>query len=217
MVVAPVRFVAVTTGRYADEPFNGAGGQMSRMPLGLFDDTPPHRMGLNDTDRRRIIAVTVLTLVALPALWWANTSENSSTSPNLAVAGIDPGVDAPTAAPAQVPPDDGLDDVAPVFLEGPSSAAGAGQAEIAIPAKPLIDGVIAKATFRGALADEICIVPGMTSGSRVTVVNLANNRSVSCTTMLAPGNGPGDLVMSTNAFAGIADLTDAPISVEIRR
>ena len=35
--------------------------------------------------------------------------------------------------------------------------------------------------------------------------------------MLAPGNRPGDLVMSTNAFAGIADLTDAPISVEIRR
>lgn len=174
-------------------------------------------MGLNDTDRRRIIAVTVLTLVALPALWWANTSENSSTSPNLAVAGIDPGVDAPAAAPAQVPADDGLDHVAPVFLEGPSSPAGAGQAEIAIPAKPLIDGVIAKATFRGAVADGTCIVPGMTSGSRVTVVNLANNRSVSCTTMLSPGNRPGDLVMSTSAFAGIADLTDAPISVEIRR
>jgi hypothetical protein len=174
-------------------------------------------MTLNDTDRRRIFVVTVLTLVALPALWWANTSENSSTSPNLAVTGIDPGVDAPTAVPIQPATDDGLDDVAPVFLEGPTSAAGAGQAEIAIPAKPLIDGVIAKATFRSALAEGTCIVPGMTSGSKITVVNLANNRSVNCTTMLAPGNRPGDLVMSTNAFAGIADLTDAPISVEIRR
>jgi expansin (peptidoglycan-binding protein) len=112
---------------------------------------------------------------------------------------------------------DGLDDVAPVFLEGPTSAAGAGQAEIAIPAKPLIDGVRAQATFRSTVADGICIVPGITSGSEVTVVNLANNRSMTCTTILAPGNGPGDLVMSTNAFAGIADLTDAPISVEIRR
>jgi len=174
-------------------------------------------MALNDTDRRRIFAVTVLTLLALPALWWANTSENSSTSPNLAVAGIDPDVDAPTATPAQAATDDGLDDVAPVFLEGPTSAAGAGQAEIAIPAKPLIDGVIATATFRSNLADGTCIVAGITSGSKVTVVNLSNNRSVSCTTMLAPGNQPGDLVMSTNAFAGIADLTDAPISVEIRR
>lgn len=174
-------------------------------------------MTLNDTDRRRIIAVTVLTLVALPALWWANTSGNSSTSPNLAVAGLDPGVDAPTAAPAEAATDDGLDDVAPVFLEGPTSAAGAGQAEIAIPAKPLIDLVIATATFRSTVADGTCIVADMTSGSRVTVVNLANDRSVGCTTMLAPGNLSGDLVMSTNAFAGIADLTDAPISVEIRR
>jgi hypothetical protein len=174
-------------------------------------------MVLTDTDRRRIFAVTVLTLVALPALWWANTSENSSTSPNLAVAGIDPVVESPTTAPAQTATDDGLDDVAPVFLEGPTSAAGAGQAEIAIPAKPLIDSVIAMATFRSNLADGTCIVAGMTSGSRVTVVNLSNNRSVSCTTMLAPGNLPGDLVMNTDAFASIADLTDAPISVEIRR
>jgi hypothetical protein len=175
-------------------------------------------MTLNDTDRRRIFAVTVLTLVALPALWWANTSENSSTSPNLAVAGLDPAVDAPTVAPAAQPAsDEGLADSAPVFLEGPTSAAGAGQAEIAIPAKPLIDGVIAEATFRSNLADGTCIVAGMTSGSKVTVVNLANNRSVSCTTMLAPGNVPDILVMATNAFATIADLTDAPISVEIRR
>jgi hypothetical protein len=174
-------------------------------------------MVLTDTDRRRIFAVTVLTLVALPALWWANTSGNGSTSPNLAVAGIDPVVETPTTAPAQAATDDGLDDVAPVFLEGPTSAAGAGQAEIAIPAKPLIDSVIAMATFRSNLAEGTCIVAGMTSGSRVTVVNLANNRSVSCTTMLAPGNLPGDLVMNSNAFASIADLTDAPISVEIRR
>ncbi len=184
-------------------------------------------MTLNDTDRRRIIAVTVLTLVALPALWWANTSENSSTSPNLAVAGIDPDLDAPAAtpnpasapapAPAPAAADDGLDDVAPVFLEGPTSAAGAGQAQIAVPAKPLIDVVITRATFRSNLADGTCIVADMTSGSTVTVVNLANNRSMTCTTMLAPGNGSGDLVMSTNAFSGIADLTDAPISVEIRR
>ena len=174
-------------------------------------------MALNDTDRRRIFAVTVLTLVALPALWWANTSEKGSTSPNLAVTGIDPGVDAPTVTAAQPEIDDSLDDVAPVFLEGPASAAGAGQAEIAIPAKPLIDGVIATATFRSSLADGTCIVAGMTSGSKITVVNLANNRSVSCTTMLAPGNLPGDLVMNTDAFASIADLTDAPIPVEIRR
>ncbi len=174
-------------------------------------------MGLTDTDRRRFIAVTVLTLVALPALWWANTSQNNSTSPNLAVAGIDPVVDAGTATDTPGPAGGNFDEVAPVFLEGPTSAAGAGQAEIAVPAKPLIDGVVAKATFRSDVAVGTCIVAGMTSGSSITVVNLDNNRSMTCTTVIAPGNAVGELVMNTSTFAGIADLTDAPISVEIRR
>ncbi len=60
-------------------------------------------------------------------------------------------------------------------------------------------------------------MPGVSSGTKITVVNLDNNRSVTCTTALSPGNAAGDLVMHTSAFATIADLTDAPISVEIRR
>jgi hypothetical protein len=177
-------------------------------------------MALTDTDRRRIIAATALTLLALPALWWANTSENNSTSPNLAVAGIEPVGDAGASASAPRPdvesPQD-LDEVPPVFLEGPASAAGAGQSEIAVPAKPLIEGVAAEATFRSDVPTGTCIVAGMTSGSLITVVNLDNNRSTSCMTILAPGYSPDDLVMNTTSFAGIADLTDAPISVEIRR
>ena len=57
----------------------------------------------------------------------------------------------------------------------------------------------------------------MTSGSTIIVVNLDNNRSVRCTTVLSPGAVTGDLIMHTSSFASIADLTDAPISVEIRR
>ncbi len=180
-------------------------------------------MALTDTDRRRFVAATVLTLLALPALWWANTSQNSS-APNLAVAGIDPGVDvraidspnAPSATPSNGL-DAPVDDVAPVFLEGPASAAGAGQSAIAVPAKPLVDGVSMKATFRSSVSSNVCIVPGLTSGTRITVVNLDNNRSIICTSVLAPGNASDNLVMNTSVFASIADLTDAPISVEIRR
>ncbi len=177
-------------------------------------------MALTDTDRRRLIAATALTLLALPALWWANTSENNSTSPNLAVAGIDPVGDPGSSATAPDASDgtgDDLAEVAPVFLDGPTSAAGAGQAEIAVPAKPLIDGLAAKATFRSDVPSGTCIVSGINSGLTITVVNLDNNRSTSCTTILAPGPSPDDLVMNTANFAGIADLTDAPISVEIRR
>jgi hypothetical protein len=205
-------------------------------------------MSFTDTDRRRLIAATVLTLVALPALWWANTSERSS-APNLAVAGVDPGIDARAGATespssesassqsndsesagsesagsesagspvAAVAGNDGLDGVAPVFLEGPTSAAGASQNEIAIPSRPLVDRVTAKATFRSTVPDGTCIVAGLSSGIPITVVNLDNDRSMTCTTILAPGTAVDELVMPTSAFATIADLTDAPISVEIRR
>ena len=184
-------------------------------------------MALTDTDRRRFIAATVLTLLAFPALWYANTSDNS-TAPNLAVAGIDPNIDpgvdpgddvagraSSAGAGAVAVVDDGL--VAPVFLEGPTSAAGAGQSAIAVPARPLVDDFTAKATFRGSVADGTCIVNAVASGTRITVVNLGNNRSMTCTTVLAPDDDSGVLVMRTSAFANIADLTDAPISVEIRR
>ena len=177
-------------------------------------------MALTDTDRRRLIAATALTLLALPALWWANTSTNS-TAPNLAVAGLDADIDVadattqPDASPSI--PDTSTRDVAPVFLDGPSSAAGAGQSEIAVPAPPLIEGITARAIFRSNVPGSTCIVPGVTTGSRVTVVNLANNRSVTCTSVLPPGDSPEDVVLAKSAFAEIADLTDAPVLVEIRR
>jgi hypothetical protein len=174
-------------------------------------------MALTDTDRHRLTAATVLTLLALPALWWANTSEGSS-APNLAVAGIDAGADV-VVEPGAPLVGAGVTFEAgpPVFLDGPASAAGAGQSAIAVPAKPLIEGVPAQATFRGNVQRGNCIVSGPTSGSEITVVNLDNNRSVTCTVVLAPGTVAGELVMNTSAFATIADLTDAPISVEIRR
>lgn len=187
-------------------------------------------MALTDTDRRRFLAATALTLLALPALWWANTSESSS-APNLAVAGIDADLDvtddgagdggvvgggAATAPAAALTPEPN-GEIPPVFLEGPASAPGAGLSQIAVPAKPVIDGVQMNATFRSDVGRNACIAPGITSGSEVTVVNLANNRSVTCTTLLAPGTARGDIVLHTSAFASIADLTDAPISVEIRR
>lgn len=184
-------------------------------------------MALTDTDRRRFFMASALTLLALPALWWANTSENS-TAPNVAVAGIDPGIetagapDSPTdgdrEAIAEAVELDADDEIAPVYLDGPSGAPGAGQSVVAIPAKPLVDSITARATFRSTVPNpSACIVPGLPSGTRITLVNLDNNRSVTCTTILAPGNAVGQVVLHTSTFAKIADLTSAPISVEIHR
>lgn len=187
-------------------------------------------MALTDTDRRRFLLATTLTLLALPALWWANQSENSA-APNVAVAGADVGVDvgdapgdtatsaASSAQGARLDADqEEMGDIAPVFLDGPSSAAGAGLSEIAVPAQPEVARINADATFRSDIGGpDSCAVPGVVNGQQVTVVNLDNARSVTCTTTLAIGS-VGDLVTLHSAlFAQLADLTDAQIPVEIRR
>ena len=172
-------------------------------------------MAYSDTDRRRFVLATALTLLALPALWWANES-SSTGAPNIAAAGVD--VAAATEEPATAPADSTAGAVAPVFLEGPSGVAGAGVAEIAVPADPLIDEITTSATYRNAMPTaSTCIVAGIPNGSDVTVVNLDNNLSVRCTTALAGSDSTGEVVLHTSAFSEIADVTDAPIPVEIRR
>jgi hypothetical protein len=186
-------------------------------------------MALTHTDRRRLLLATALTVVALPALWWANQS--GSAAPNVATAGIAVGdgeVDA-DAAPANAnavntPADaaaksaDAAGSEAPVFLDGPAGQVGAGLSEIAVPAAPGVASISTTATFRSDLpTTTTCTFPGLTTGAEVTILNLDNGRTVTCTAVLG-GSGAADvLVMHTDLFATIADLTDAPIPVEIRR
>jgi hypothetical protein len=165
-------------------------------------------MALTSPDRRRILLASALTLVAMPALWWAN----QSAAPNVATVGIAVVDKSTTVSTAE------SGDVAPVFLDGPSGQVGAGLSEIAVPAPPAIASITTTATFRSTLGSpSACMVPGISNGQQLTVVNLDNNRSVTCTAILAPSSAADQLVMATELFAELADLTDAPIPVEIRQ
>jgi hypothetical protein len=107
---------------------------------------------------------------------------------------------------------------APVFLDGPTAQVGAGVAEIAVPIAPGAERITIDATFRSnVVVAGVCRVPGLGNGQPITVVNLNNNRSITCTTELAPADAGHELVMHPDLFSQIADLTDAPIPVEIRR
>lgn len=190
-------------------------------------------MATTDTDRRRFFLATALTMLALPALWWANQSDGA---PNVATAGLAVGASATTVddlatAPALTAPrspagladatgdtDDTDDtDPPPVFLDGPAGQVGAGLPEIAVPATTG-ERLRTTATFRSSLGSSTtCIASGVNNGERVVVVNLDNGRSVTCTALLAPSGADQQLVMSGSLFAEIADPTDAPIPVEIRR
>jgi hypothetical protein len=176
-------------------------------------------VALNNTERRRILLAATLTVLALPALWWANQSEGAS-APNVATVGVEVGVDdgsATTTGHSSASVSDGLGETSPVFLDGPSGATGFGAAEVAVPAPPRQGSITASATYSSAVSStSVCIVTGVAHGSKITVVNLDNNRSTTCVTVLAPTGSSGEVVLNTRAFAGLADLTDAPIPVEIR-
>jgi hypothetical protein len=104
-----------------------------------------------------------------------------------------------------------------VFLDGPSTGNG-GAADIAVPAAPLSEPVAGSATYSNSIWNtDKCIVKGITTGTRITVVNLDNNRSIECVATFAPAEQLTDLVMDTRAYLKLADVTDAPIPVEIRQ
>ena len=172
-------------------------------------------MALTDTDRRRFAVATAITLVALPALWWANESANSG-APGIATVGVELAAGAPADDAANGEDPDGS--VAPVFLDGPAGEVGASQPKIAVPAAPAVERIRATASYRRSTpARSICLVPGVVNGQTITVVNLDNNRSVRCTTVLVEGAAGDEMVLHNDLFSEIADLTDAPIPVEIRR
>ena len=171
-------------------------------------------MALTDSDRRRFLLATALTLVALPALWWANQNDGAPTVATVGLAVDDASAVDETAS--KLPTSTAAD--APVFLDGPSGQVGAGLAEIAVPARPAQERITTRATFRSNVgARSSCTAPGVSQGATIVVVNLDNNRSVTCTARLAPSGSADELVMHPDLFSEIADLTDAPIPVEIRR
>lgn len=191
------------------------GTQTGRRDVG---SAPFGTMALSHHDRRRILVASALTIVALPALWFANRPDTGA--PAVATVGVDVDVAQPAA---DVAADSGTgsgtatDDAAPVFLDGPIAQVGAGLAEIAVPVAPTTERFTTKATFRSDVPIGTCRLSTVTNAQSITVVNIDNNRSLTCTTVLAPATAGEQLVMHPELFSQIADLTDAPIPVEIRR
>ena len=192
--------------------------------IGVPDRAATERtMALSQPDRRRILLACAITAVALPALWFANQPDNGA--PNVATAGIAVGEPAANDAAPTAESDEGRTSAtdaetgaAPVFLDGPTAQVGAGLAEIAVPIAPDAERVTIDATFRSnVVVAGVCRVPGLGNGQQITVVNLDNNRSITCSTALTPSGETLELVMHPDLFSQIADLTDAPIPVEIRR
>ena len=167
------------------------------------------------TDQRRLAVAAAITVIALPSLWLMSRSEEAG-APNVATAGvaIAPESGSPTTAgPGAVDP---MGSPGAAYLDGPPAATSPGVIVIAVPSDGPGRSVTGTATYRSTLPSEsVCQVKDAPFGSRVTLTNLNNSRSMTCIASVSPAGILDSVVVHVDAFLSIADLADAPVPVEI--
>jgi len=194
----------------------------------------------DDTNRPRIGLAAVITVVALVV--WAVAQGGTGGDGSTIDAEVEAATTAPVATaingvPLEEPPR-AINDTqpastaadepsrprvespegTPVFMEGEVPSSTIAVPLIAVPEAPAIEPLRRSASFRSTISGfRTCLVQDLQSGLTVTITNLDNNRSVTCVTALAPANQIDEVVMHTRTFQQIADLTEAPINVEVTR
>lgn len=165
--------------------------------------------------RRRIAVAAAITVILVPAAVLLNRDDDSSgAAVQSTVVGTAP-AETTTAPPPNEPPatdamgttaideEAGLDE--PVVEEQP---------RIAIPR--LAQAIEGTATFRSDIQrTTICQVTGVPFNTQVTITNLDNSKSVRCFAAVRAAESTDDVVLHSDAFLQIADITDAPVPVKI--
>ena len=180
---------------------------------------PPTGSGplrFDESDRRRLVFASALTVAALPALWLVN-QDDSGAGPNVAAVGL-AAENGGTGATGAATPADPMGDVDARYLAGSPLTPSPEHVEIAVGSTEDVLVATARATYRRSVRADTCAFSGVGAGERITVVNVDNGRSIECRTVLRSPDAPaGELVMHPDRFLQIADLTSAPIDVEIRQ
>jgi hypothetical protein len=170
----------------------------------------------HEGDRRRLVVAAVVTVVALPFLWTSKRTEPSA--PNGQVAVVTPNSDLGGAGVVEA------SDVAastPAYLDGSDITV--------VPAPVVIDiappgsgadavgsGTFRQLDFGGTTDDPPCWVPSAPFGTTVVVTNTENGFKIRCTNMKTNPLPTGFvIVVDSDAFGELADLTEAPIPVEL--
>jgi hypothetical protein len=173
-------------------------------------------MAFEDTDRRRTLILGLLTLLALPAIYFYTRTDLTGTLASDLV--VEPAGAGAQGADEPNRPSIALTDQEPSFLDGPAQDANPGVNEIAIPSRPGDPPLELTASYRSTIPGVgSCYVQGVDPGLTVTVRNMDNARSVACVTALPPSPQVADVVLHTDAFTRLADPTEAPIMVELTR
>lgn len=172
--------------------------------------------------RRRIALAVAITAIAAPA---ALLLDSGADEPEEVVTTVVGSVVADTSttgstAPPRVDTPQGTDPMgtAPAaFLESTGTLAPDEPATIAIPRLP--EAVDGRATFTRSIQNvtscQVDAEVGAPFGIAITVTNLDNSRSVQCLNNVGGADPDHQIVLHADAFAQIADLTDAPVPVRL--
>jgi hypothetical protein len=166
-------------------------------------------------DRRRLAFAAVITVLALPFLW--TSKRDQPTAPDGQVAVVTPNADLSGAGDVEA------SDVAastPAYLDGSDVSAAPAPIVIDVAAPGNAADAVGSATFKqfdGASGDnELCGVPQAPFGARIVVTNTENGFKIACENVSTKPLPPEFvIVIDTTAFASLADLTEAPIPVEL--
>ena len=176
--------------------------------------------------RRRVALALAITVIAAPAAFLLNRS-NGDDEPVTAgtletVVGTVAAAGGTTVAGAVVPvteaPDatDALGTASAGYLSGTTVPGEADAAQIAVPRLP--ESVRGMATFSSDIdSTRKCHANAaeVPFNATITVTNLDNSRSVQCVSSIGGAQPETTIVLATATFAQIADLTDAPVPVQI--
>jgi hypothetical protein len=165
-----------------------------------------------------------ITAIAVPAAFLLNRGDDTASSPAVTVIGtvggsvaeggspVDPaGASESAGAPSAT---DSMGTTPVGFLDGTVPARDSDPATIAIPRLP--QSINGTGSFKRQLSNVAsCIAQDAPFNSRITVTNRDNSRSVQCINNIRAVEPDVDVILHADAFLQIADLTDAPISVQI--
>jgi len=175
-------------------------------------------MAFDVRDRRRVSLAVIATVVAAPILVLVSSDSDTVDSPTAADSGagavvVDADASTPNIPPTTAP---GADE--PVFMDGVEVGPGSQTIAIAVPAPPTGEIVNTEATFSNSVSDRTrCLVNGeIPTNRRIRIENVNNGRSITCTTLLGRFDQTAALVLHATLFSQLADVTDAPIRVEVQ-
>lgn len=166
-------------------------------------------------ERRRLAVVAVLTLIAVPAVYAFDGGDEA----DVPGSGIPATAEQPLADLAVDVVVDSIAPEVPVFLDNEIVVPAPAVIDIAVPPPASATEARGLATFRRYVDTTIarpCTTRLAPSGATITVTNLDNGMSTTCTNTLGVSVAAGsDMAIDMTLFTGIAELVDAPVPVRL--